>query len=244
MKYNGPPRIAESRMLPLRDTVRSRMFPIVNWGIILANLVIFVYESSLGPGGLERLFSAFALVPNEVTSLRPGGLIALVTSMFLHGGWFHVLSNMWTLYIFGDNIEDRMGSSRYLAFYLLGGVAAGLTHVYFSADTSAPTVGASGAIAAVLGAYFILYPTGRVITLVPLFFLPWFIEIPAVVFIGVWFLTQVFSGLVSIGAAGQFSNIAWWAHIGGFAFGFLMVHVFARRARPYARWHRDEYWPY
>lgn len=231
-------------MFPLRDTVRSRMFPIVNWGIILANMAIFLYESSLGPGSLERLFSVFALVPSEVTRLRPTGLLTLVTSMFLHGGWFHVISNMWTLYIFGDNVEDRMGSSRYLAFYLLGGVAAGLTHVYFSPAGSAPTVGASGAIAAVLGAYFILFPTSRVITLVPLFFLPWFIEVPAVVFLGVWFLTQVLSGLVTIGAAGEFSNIAWWAHIGGFAFGFLMVHVFARRARTYARWHRDEYWPY
>ncbi|MGH2607282.1 MAG: rhomboid family intramembrane serine protease [Anaerolineales bacterium] len=231
-------------MLPLRDTIRSRTFPLVNWAIILANLGIFFYEASLGPRGVERLFSTFALVPSEVTGLQPAGLITLVTSMFLHGGWFHVISNMWTLYIFGDNVEDRMGSSRYLAFYLLGGIVAGLTHVYFSPSTSAPTVGASGAIAAVLGAYFILFPASRVITLVPLFFLPWLMEVPAVVFLGVWFLTQVLSGLVTIGAAGEFSNIAWWAHIGGFAFGFLMVHVFARRARAYARWHRDEYWPY
>jgi membrane associated rhomboid family serine protease len=231
-------------MIPLRDTIRARTFPIVNWSIIVLNLVVFLYETSLPPSGVTRLFATFALIPADVTLLQPAAVLTLVTSMFLHGGWLHVISNLWILYIFGDNVEDRMGSGRYVVFYLLAGVAAGLTHVFFSRGQALPTVGASGAIAGVLGAYFILYPLGRVITLVPLLFIPWFVEIPAVVFLGIWFLTQVVSGLVTVGAAGEFNNIAWWAHVGGFAFGFVMVHLFARRPRAYSRWYRDEYWPY
>jgi membrane associated rhomboid family serine protease len=231
-------------LIPLRDTVRSRTFPIVNWALIVVNGFVFLFETSLGPNGIDRLFRTFALVPSHVSSLAPTAFITLVTSMFLHGGWLHIISNMWVLYIFGDNIEDRMGSTRYLAFYLLAGIAAGLTQVLVSPNANVPTVGASGAVAGVLGAYFLLFPTGRVITLVPLIIIPWLVEIPAVIFIGIWLVTQVIAGLGALVSAGAVSNIAWWAHIGGFAFGFVMVNVFKRRSRAYAVWHRDEYWPY
>jgi membrane associated rhomboid family serine protease len=136
---------------------------------------------------------------------------------------------MWTLYIFGDNVEDRMGSARYAVFYLLAGLAAGLVQVYFARTSTIPTVGASGAIAGVLGAYFLLFPNSRVTTLILLFFLPWFVEIPAVFFLGLWFLSQLSSGLMALGAAGSFGGIAWWAHVGGFIFGLVAVHLFARR---------------
>jgi membrane associated rhomboid family serine protease len=164
--------------------------------------------------------------------------------MFMHGSWFHLLSNMWTLYIFGDNVEDRMGSARYLVFYLLAGLAAGLVQAAFDPTSTIPTVGASGAIAGVLGAYFLLFPRSRVITLIPLFFLPWFVEIPAVFFIGIWFLSQLSSGLMALGSAGAFGGIAWWAHVGGFLFGLITVYLFARRPAAYRRWYPDEHWPW
>jgi membrane associated rhomboid family serine protease len=207
--------------------------------------LVFLYETSLPPAGLNRMLAAFALFPGRLSLADPTSWLTLLTSAFLHGGWFHLISNMWTLYIFGDNVEDRMGTGRYLVFYLLAAIAAGLTQAYFTtpAAGAVPTVGASGAIAGVLGAYFLLYPTGRVITLVPLFFLPWFIEVPAFVFIGIWALTQFYSGLASLSGA-DVSGIAWWAHAGGFVFGLAAVLLFVRRARPAARWYRDEYWPY
>src|SRR3972149_5290719 len=189
-------------MFPLRGTVRSHTFPLVNLGLIGLNVVVFVYELSLGPSGLDRLFGTYALVPGRLSLAQPLAWLTLITSAFLHGGWFHLLSNMWTLLIFGDNIEDRMGHLRYLVFYILGGVAAGIAQTVFDPFSGLPTVGASGAIAAVLGAYFLLFPQGRVLTFLPLFFLPWFVEIPAFIFLGIWFLAQLSSGLFNLGAAG------------------------------------------
>lgn len=236
--------IWEKGVFPLRDTVRSRSLPWVTWGLIAVNAVVFLFETSLGEAGVARLFGAFALVPYRVSLDQPWTWPTLVTSTFLHGGWFHVISNMWTLYIFGDNVEDRMGSGRFLSFYLLSGIAAGLVQVIFDPASQVPTVGASGAIAGVLGAYFLLYPRARVITLVPLILLPWFVEIPAFIYLGLWFASQLFSGLLSLGAAGSFGGIAWWAHIGGFLFGLVMVNLFARRQRLAHRWYPDEFWPY
>jgi len=243
-------------MFPLRDTVRARSFPIINIAIILVNVLIFLFESALGPNQLDRLISVFGLMPAEVSMFRPLTWITLFTSMFLHGSWFHLISNMWALFIFGDNVEDRMGPLRYLVFYLFSGVVAGLVHAavtnYFfgtgSMQANLPTVGASGAIAGILGGYLILYPKARVITLVPLFILPWFIEISAYVYLGFWFLTQLFPGLLSLGAVGDFGGamggVAWWAHIGGFVNGMLMVRLFIRPRRAYRQWYQDEYWPW
>jgi membrane associated rhomboid family serine protease len=233
----------ERDMFPLRDTVRSRSVPLITWGLIAANVLVFLYMVSLGEAGIAQLFDRLALVPSRLSLAQPMGWGTLVTSMFLHGGWFHLLSNMWTLFIFGDNVEDRMGSGRFLMFYLLSGVVSGLTHAYFAPGSSVPTVGASGAIAGVLGAYFLLYPGARVITLMVLVVLPWIIEIPAFVYLGLWFVSQLSSGLLNLGAAGDFGGVAWWAHVGGFVFGLIMVNLLIRRRIAHG-WHRDEFYPY
>ncbi len=211
------------------NSVRSRSFPLVNWLLLGTNLILFVAMSAGGAAQFERWIASLALVPARLSLSRPAELATLLTSMFLHGSWFHLLSNIWTLYIFGDNVEDRMGSGRYLVFYLAAGLAAALVQVAINPGSDLPTVGASGAIAGVLGAYLLLFPRGRVLTFIPLFILPWLVEIPAVFYLGVWFLSQLSSGLLSLGAIGDFGGIAWWAHIGGFAFGLAAVRWFAHR---------------
>jgi membrane associated rhomboid family serine protease len=243
-------------MFPIRDNVRARSFPLVNISLILINVFVFLFETSLDPSELDELITYLGATPALISLDQPVSFFSLMTSMFLHGSWFHLISNMWALFIFGDNVEDRMGPLRYLAFYLLAGIVAGLVHTfviteYLGVDTLAaqlPTVGASGAIAGVLGAYLILYPRGRVITLIPVFILPWFIEIPAFLYLGFWFVTQLFPGLLSLGALGDFGGsmggVAWWAHVGGFVFGMLMVRLFSRSRRIYRRWYQDEYWPW
>lgn len=231
-------------MLPIRDTIRSRTFPFVTYSLIAVNVVVFLFEEIIPGPALDSLFRYFGLVPARLSLFRPLTWITLVTSVFLHGGWFHLISNMWTLFIFGDNVEDRMGSGRFLLYYLLAGIAAGLSQVFFMPDSSLPTIGASGAIAGVLGAYFILYPAAKVITIIPLFFIPWFVDIPAFIYLGIWFLSQLSSGLVTLGAVSDFGGVAWWAHIGGFVFGFLTVRLFTRKVKTYRRLYNDEYWPW
>ncbi|MCS7288533.1 MAG: rhomboid family intramembrane serine protease [Roseiflexus sp.] len=231
-------------MLPLYDTVQARSFPFVNWSLIVANIAIFLVEVALGADA-EWFVAALGVVPARLlANPGPDQIATLFTSMFLHGGWSHLLSNMLALYIFGDNVEDRMGGGRYLAFYLICGVIAALTHVFFNPDSPIPTIGASGAISGVLGAYLILYPTARVITLIPVFFLPWFVEIPALVYLGMWFLSQLLNGTLAIiiGAQG-FGGVAWWAHAGGFVAGIVLVGLFIRR-RNRRRVYVDEYWPW
>jgi membrane associated rhomboid family serine protease len=218
-------------MFPLRDTVRSRSRPYVTWGLIAVSVAAFALESSLRSRLFDQLVYSYGLVPARLALTDPASWLSLVTSIFLHGGWLHLISNLWMLVIFGDNVEDRLGHGRFLGFYLLSGVVAGLAHALLDPASTLPTIGASGAIAGVLGAYFVLFPSARVLTLVPLIILPWLVEIPAFIFLGIWFLTQVSSGLLSMGAAGAFGGIAWWAHIGGFAFGALAVLSFARRPR-------------
>jgi membrane associated rhomboid family serine protease len=233
-------------MLPLRDTVRARDLPVMNWLLIAGNVLIFLFEASLSARQLNALTTTFGLVPARL--LAHPGLAqgwTILTSMFLHGGWWHLISNMWVLYIFGDNVEDRMGHGRYLIFYLLGGVAAAAAHVLVSPDSTVPTIGASGAISAVMGAYLVLFPGARVLTLIPGFILPWFIEVPALLFIGFWFVSQLFNGLFALGFAGSvdtYGGVAWWAHVGGFVAGLLLVKVFERRR--YRHFHADEYWPW
>jgi len=228
-------------MFPLRDTIRSRSLPVVNYILIGLNALVFLLQSSLSERGFNLLVRYFGLVPADFSLLRPMSLLTVFTSMFMHGNWFHLISNMWTLYIFGDNVEDRMGHLRYMVFYLLGGTAAALTHVFFSPRLGVPTVGASGAVAAVLGAYFVLFPAARVVTFIPFFFLPWFVDIPAFFYLGMWFFSQLANGLL----ANQFmSGIAWWAHIGGFLFGMLLVRRFIRRPRVEIYSHQGENWPF
>jgi membrane associated rhomboid family serine protease len=231
-------------MFPLKDTIRARAFPLVNWLIILANVLVFaVFELPLGPRELDRFARLWGLVPAELFSGNPWAVLTVFTSMFLHGGWLHLLSNLWALYIFGDNVEDRLGSGRYLVFYLVCGVAAALAQSFITPEARLPLIGASGAIAGVLAAYLVLYPTARVYTLVPIFLLPWFVEVPAVIYLVVWFVTQFFSGVLSLGVD-TMGGVAYWAHIGGFAVGLLLVWLFARRPRAHYRWYPDEYQPW
>ncbi|NPV57006.1 MAG: rhomboid family intramembrane serine protease [Anaerolineae bacterium] len=232
-------------MLPIRDTIRARNFPIVTWLLIAANAVVFFFELTLSPAGLEQFIANFGVVPANLSLSNPLSWFPLLSHMFLHGGWMHVLSNMWTLVIFGDNVEDRMGPVGFLLFYLLGGVVAGLIQAFSAPGSAVPAIGASGAIAAVLGAYFLFFPKSRVITLIPLFFLPWFVEIPALVYLGVWFVSQLFSGALALATASGVASggVAWWAHVGGFVFGLLVCNLFVAR-RPKEVWHRDEYYPF
>jgi membrane associated rhomboid family serine protease len=163
--------------------------------------------------------------------------------MFLHGGWWHLISNMLALYIFGDNVEDRLGHVRYVLFYLIGGLVAGGAHLLAYSSSPIPTVGASGAIAAVLGAYLVLYPRARVLTLVPIFYFIRIVEIPALFYLGFWFISQLFNGVFALAAASTFQGggVAWWAHIGGFVFGLAIIRLICPRA---CRTYADEYRPW
>jgi membrane associated rhomboid family serine protease len=183
------------------------------------------------------------VVPAHLSLTDPSTWIPLVTAVFLHGGWFHLLSNMWILFIFGDNIEDRMGRVRYLGFYILGGIFANVLQAAVIPKSLVPAIGASGAIAAVLGGYFFLYPRARVVTLILVFIYPWVVEISAFIFLGFWFVMQLYSGFQSLSMPGGASvgGVAWWAHVGGFVFGMLSVHFFARRPRAETVFNRQ--WP-
>lgn len=230
-------------MFPIRDTIRSRSVPLVNWLIIITNVMVFFFQSALSTPALERFAQTWALVPAKVDLGNPLTWLPFLTHMWLHGSLFHLISNMWTLVIFGDNIEDRLGSGRYLMFYILGGVSAGLLQFFFTTDPNIPALGASGAIAAVMGAYFLFFPKSRVVTLVPVFIFGWFVEIPAVFYLGIWFVTQVFSGVASLGMPAGMGGVAWWAHIGGFLFGLLMAKPFCI-GRCERQKYIDEYYPW
>jgi membrane associated rhomboid family serine protease len=215
-------------MIPLYDTLHSRRFPIVNWLLIALNVLVFLYEISLSPSALDKLTRIWGLVPAHLIAHPATVWVTIFTAMFLHGGWFHILSNMWVLFIFGDNIEDRLGGGRYLVFYLLSGVAAGLLESFVLRGSSVPMIGASGAIAGVLGAYLILYPRARIASLVPIIFIFTIIEIPATLFLLFWFVLQLFSGWLTLQGSNG-SGIAWWAHVGGFIFGMMAVNLFIQR---------------
>lgn len=216
-------------MIPIRDTIRSETYPIVNSFIIAVNVLVFFLELSQGQG-LDGFIKIYGLVPArysipQIAAYFTTGqqVLSFLTFMFLHGGFLHLLGNVWFLYIFGDNVEDRLGHFRYLVFYLLCGLASGISHLVINWHSMIPTIGASGAIAGVMGAYFILYPRAKVLTLVPIFIFFQFIELPAFLFLGVWFLFQFLS---AAGASAQAGGIAWWAHIGGFVFGVIFLKLF------------------
>jgi membrane associated rhomboid family serine protease len=221
----------------------------MTWLLILANSAVFLFELAMPEYSLKQFLYQFGIVPARYTHPEWTALVGLplddywpfLTSMFLHGGWLHIIANMWTLWIFGDNVEDRMGPVRFLFFYLLCGLAAGVVHEYTNPDSTIPTVGASGAIAGVMGAYFFLFPYSRVIVLVPILFFPFFFELPAVTFLGFWILTQIFSGALSLGNPGDVGGVAWWAHIGGFTAGIVLQFFFVKRKDAARRSSRDEY---
>ena len=221
-------------MFPLYDTVRSRRFPAINLMLILINVLAFLYEIQMDHSALKEFIFEWGLIPARLLSNPSTAWVTIFTSMFLHGGWFHIINNMWVLFIFGDNVEARMGGIRYLIFYLLSGVAAVSLQTYILPSSNVPMIGASGAVAGVLGAYLILFPHSRIASLVPILFIFTIIEIPAVIFLLFWFGSQLYSGLFAIqGSSG--SGIAWWAHVGGFLFGMIMVFFFRTRTT-YRSW--------
>lgn len=234
----------EAGVIPIQDTVPSSTRPVVTVGLIVVNALVFGYEVALGPR-LPEFIQAWALVPAELThwtqlggdALDPRRFMFLVTSMFLHGGWAHVIGNMLYLWIFGDNVEDRLGHGRFLLFYLACGVAASLAHVAAAPDSTLPVVGASGAVAGVLGAYFLSFPHAHVIAVIPILFWPYFVRVPAVVFLGLWFVVQLISGTAQLGTptALESGGVAFWAHAGGFVAGGVFLWLLrprrGRRAR-------------
>jgi membrane associated rhomboid family serine protease len=238
-------------VIPLKDDVPSRTFPFVNIGLIVVNALFFLLELGMGEN-LEGFLYQAAVVPVLYTGrhhhLGPAGILMgsldpdlglrVLLGLFLHGGWIHLLGNMLYLWIFGDNVEDRMGHGRYLVFYLLCGWVATFAHIWAEPASRMPSIGASGAIAGVLGAYVSLYPRARVVTVIPLgFFFP-LVQVPAVFFLGFWFLQQFLAGTFAPKA--EAGGVAWWAHIGGFAAGFALVALFQRpQRRPAAR---DDWW--
>jgi membrane associated rhomboid family serine protease len=236
-------------VIPLRDTIPARSYPAVTVLLIAVNVVAFLHEVALGPA-LEAFIYTYGFIParfHELTVLAPQAVVdrfgPIVTSMFLHGSWFHLVSNMWVLWIFGDNVEDRLGHLRYLPFYLVCGLAAAYAHYWMQPLSQVPTVGASGAIAGVMGAYFVLFPQARVITLVPILFYPLILFVPAVTFLGVWFVAQLLNGAFVLAGAGMLAGgVAWWAHAGGFVAGALLGPILVRG--DYVEWRRDEYWPW
>ena len=215
-------------MIPLRDVIPSRTTPYITVTIILMNALAWMYEVSMPERALNRFLFMYGVVP---AAFAPA---TLITSMFLHGSWSHILGNMWYLWIFGDNVEDRVGHGRFIVFYLLCGVAAAFGQVLMSPDSVAPMVGASGAIAGVMGAYFVLYPHSRVLTLIPWIFLQ-IVELPAIMLLGVWFLMQfINAGAVAATAAARSSGgVAFAAHVVGFLVGVVGIFVFRRRDRDY-----------
>jgi hypothetical protein len=216
-------------MIPIRDTTPSKNYPVVNTTIIGINVILYLIETAQGVN-LDRFVYIYGLVPArysmpQISSYFTFGqqVLSLFSFMFLHGGFWHLLGNMWSLYIFGDNVEDRLGSFRYIVFYLLCGITSGLSHLIFNLHSNMPTIGASGAIAGVMGAYLILHPHSRILTLIPIIFIPWFVEIPAYFFLGFWFVLQFIN---AAGSHGNIGGIAWWAHIGGFVFGIVFLKIF------------------
>ncbi|NOY70652.1 MAG: rhomboid family intramembrane serine protease [Deltaproteobacteria bacterium] len=216
-------------MIPIRDTIVSRHYPVVTHAIIAVNVLVFFMQPHGGVAA--RVFTyTYGLVParytNELLAQQFSlfqQVAAVFSFMFLHGGFWHILGNMWCLYIFGDNVEDRLGPGRFLMFYVACGLASGICHFMSNPSSAVPVIGASGAIAGVMGAYFILYPHSRILTLIPIIFIPWFIEIPAYFFLGFWFIIQFVS---ASGPDAYTAGIAWWAHVGGFIFGIVALRFF------------------
>jgi len=222
-------------VIPLRDNIPSKSFPVVNWFLIIVNLGIFLFEVFfLNQQQAEAMIYQYGLVPDQV---RLGGLTSLdeiritvlrpfFTNMFLHGGWGHIISNMWILFIFGDNVEDRMGKIKYFMFYILCGLIASFTHFILHRHSGVPAIGASGAISGVMAAYMFMFPKSNILSFIPIIIIPFFLPIPAIIYIGLWFAGQLVSGASSLMLSSSATGIAFWAHIGGFLGGILTYKLF------------------
>jgi len=210
--------------IPIKDLNPRRTYPVVNTLLILTNVIVFLYQITLGPHQGDAFVMSNATIPSHVRAALNGhynlelAFLPILTSMFLHSGFIHIAGNMLFLWIFGDNVEDYFGHFPYLLFYLVCGIGSGITHIIFNLHSNLPALGASGAISGVMGAYIILYPRARVLTLVFIFFIP----IPAFIILGYWFLLQFLAGVSSVGVSAT-GGVAWWAHIGGFLLGMLIT---------------------
>jgi membrane associated rhomboid family serine protease len=222
-------------MIPISDNQPRRRTPIITYSLITLNLLIFLLQLGSGPW-VEALVYRWGVVPTQIAlwPQQPAVLLTLISSTFLHGGWAHLIGNMLYLGIFGDNVEDRLGHGRFLLFYLGGGIVAGLVQVWFTPGSPVPAIGASGAVATVLGAYMVLYPAARVRVIIPPFFFFGTIAVPAILTLGFWFVGQFFNGLFSLGAmsAAYSGGVAWWAHVGGFVTGMIIAFRLPRPPRP------------
>jgi membrane associated rhomboid family serine protease len=210
-------------MIPLRALVRMGAFPSVTLLLIVVNTLCFLFEQALSPYAQQILVYRYGLVPGRLH------LSSLVTSMFLHGGWMHLIGNMWFLWVFGSRVEDTIGSAKYLAYYLLSGVAAAVVHLFFNLGSMIPTIGASGAIAGVMGGFMLLYPRARIVTLIFIIFFVTTMELPAALLLIYWFAIQLFSGLSTVGNVANLHDaggVAWFAHVGGFLAGMLLLFLF------------------
>jgi membrane associated rhomboid family serine protease len=234
-------------MIPIRDDAPRYSTPYINYFLLALNTVVFLFTWLSGPKQAQQIVNLYGMIPAQTTGFLHGihglnpviAFVPILTSMFLHASWMHLIFNMWALYIFGDNIEDYLGHFRYLLFYLLTGIFAAALHIFMNPNSTVPSVGASGAIAGVMGAYFILYPSARVLTLVPFFFI-FFIHLPAWVVLGFWFLGQFLSGAATaIAYSSQTTGgIAFWAHVGGFVSGVAIIKLFPTRPRRYRYFYR------
>jgi membrane associated rhomboid family serine protease len=231
-------------VFPIRNAVATRYPPIATWTLIAINCVVFLVQIGLSPSEQEAFVSTYALIPARYFAL--GGfdstedLLPFVTMMFLHGGWLHLILNMWTLWLFGGVVEDRLGSGRYVAFYLTCGIAAAIAHAAVNPTSTVPALGASGAIAGVMGCYMRLFPWARVIVVIPIIFIPLFFELPAVVFVGLWFILQLLQGTIDLLSTFTGAGVAWWAHVGGFLVGFAIGPLLVRSERAYRTYFADE----
>jgi rhomboid family protein len=224
-------------MIPLKDMTPRRSFPSITVLLIIVNVIVFIHQISLSPAAGDAFIRTYGLVPARIQLALAGShvtlkqaLVPMFTCMFLHGGWLHILGNMWFLWIFGGNVEDRLGSASYLLFYLICGLGSGASQVAFSWGSTIPSIGASGAISGVLGAYIVFFPRSRILSLIPLLIIWFTARIPAWIFIGLWFVVEFLSGLGSLASANS-GGIAWWAHVGGFVLGALLARPFALSER-------------
>jgi len=218
-------------MIPIKDRNPTELFPLVTIALILTNVALFIYQLSQGFSRFEHFTMSFAVVPSAFTSapFSPAQHSLVFTSMFLHGGFLHIAGNMLFLWIFGNNVEDYFGHFKFAVFYLACGVAGTMAHIFTHASSPVPVIGASGAISGVLGAYFLLFPRARVLTLVPIFFFLYFIEVPAFIFLGVYIVLQILNGLPALAGGPAAQGVAWLAHIGGFFAGVALLFFLGKR---------------
>jgi len=239
-------------MFPIRDTIPRLRFPYVTWALIIINGIIFLFEISIPKDTLQMVLYLFGLVPARysypqwayIHGLPFDHYLSFLTNMFLHGGWVHIIGNMWFLHLFGSGVEDRLGHGRFLIFYLLSGIAASVFFFVVSIHTKVPVMGASGAIAGVMGAYLVMFPKAKILTLILIFIFPLFVELSAFFYIGFWFLLQLFSGTLSLASQATEGGVAWWGHVGGFIAGVVLLPFFRSKKVSHRKRYPDETYHY